>query len=168
MTPLRVATAVAAVCALAAAVVGVVAMHAPARPAPLVHYTRLDGRPADLAALRGHVVLVNFWATDCGPCVAEMPRMASIWRRLSPQGFDTLAVAMEDDPPFAVVDFTRSRQLPFTVAIDHDGSIARSFGGVRYTPTSVLIDKHGDIVAQWIGQTDFDALERQVVSLLRS
>src|ERR1700750_1334255 len=66
--------------------------------APAVSYTLLDGRRSELAALRGHVVLVNFWATDCAPCVEEMPAMVANWRRFSPQGFETLAVAVQTAP----------------------------------------------------------------------
>src|ERR1700756_5756731 len=73
--------------------------------APAVSYTLLDGRRSDLAALRGHVVLVNFWATNCAPCVEEMPAMAANWRRFSPQGFETLAVSMPYDAPALVSNF---------------------------------------------------------------
>jgi peroxiredoxin len=134
--------------------------------APAVSYTLLDGRHADLASLRGHVVLVNFWATDCVPCVEEMPQLADTWRRLAPTGFDALAVSMSYDPPFAVANFAKARQLPFGVAIDLTGEIAARFGGVRYTPTSVLIDKRGRIVDRWVGRTDFARLEQAVATLV--
>ena len=135
--------------------------------APAVAYTLLDGHKSDLAALRGRVVLVNFWATDCAPCVAEMPQLAATWRKLSPAGFDTLAVSMSYDPPFAVSNFAQSRHLPFGVAIDNTGEIEARFGGVRYTPTSILIDKQGRIVARWIGATDIPELEKQIAILLK-
>ena len=134
--------------------------------APAVSYTLLDGRKSDLAALRGHVVLVNFWATDCAPCVAEMPLLAETWRKFSPSGFDTLAVSMAYDPPFAVSNFAQSRHLPFGVAIDNTGEIEARFGGVRYTPTSILIDRRGRVVARWIGATDIPELEKQIARLL--
>lgn len=137
-----------------------------AQQAPAVSYTLLDGRRTELAALRGRVVLVNFWATDCAPCVEEMPRLVDTWRRLAPAGFDTLAVSMSYDPPFAVSDFALSRKLPFGVAIDNTGEIAARFGDVRFTPTSVLIDKRGRIVSRWVGPTDFAELEKQVALLL--
>ena len=80
--------------------------------APTVAYTLLDGRKSDLASLRGHVVLVNFWATDCAPCVEEMPALVANWRRFSPQGFETLAVSMHYDPPALVSNFAQARALP--------------------------------------------------------
>jgi peroxiredoxin len=136
-----------------------------AEPAPAVSYTLLDGRRSDLASLRGHVVLVNFWATDCAPCVEEMPAMAANWRRFSPQGFETLAVSMSYDAPALVANFAQSRALPFAVVIDNTGEIAHRFGGVQYTPTSLLINKRGEIVRRWVGKTDFAALAPLIAQL---
>ena len=138
-----------------------------AEKAPTVSYTLLDGRKSDLAALRGHVVLVNFWATDCAPCVAEMPQLARTWRRFSPRGFETLAVSMRDDPPALVSNFANVHALPFAVAIDNTGDIADRFGGIRFTPTTLLINKRGEIVRRWVGQTDFDSLQALIDQLLR-
>jgi peroxiredoxin len=136
-----------------------------AQQAPALSYTLLDGRRSDLAALRGHVVLVNFWATDCAPCVEEMPAMVENWRRFSPKGFETLAVSMSYDPPALVADFAQSRRLPFPVVIDNTGEIAHGFGDIQFTPTSVLIDKRGRIVRRWVGKTDFAALAPVIAKL---
>jgi len=133
--------------------------------APAVSYTLLDGRHGDLAALRGRVVLVNFWATSCAPCVEEMPALAANWRRFSPRGFETLAVSMSYDAPALVANFAQSRALPFPVVIDNTGEIAHRFGDVQYTPTSLLINKRGQIVRRWIGKTDFDALAPLIARL---
>ena len=137
-----------------------------AEQAPAVSYTLLDGRKSDLAALRGHVVLVNFWATDCAPCVEEMPAMAANWRRFSPQGFETLAVSMSYDPPALVSNFAQARALPFGVAIDNTGEIARRFGDIAFTPTSLLIDKQGRVVKRWVGKTDFAAVAPLIAELV--
>jgi peroxiredoxin len=134
--------------------------------APELGYTLLDGRRSDLATLRGRVVLVNFWATDCAPCVREMPQFVDTWRRFSPRGFETLAVAMSYDPPALVSNFARAKALPFGVVIDNTGEIAARLGDVRLTPTSLLIDKHGVIVRRWVGPTDFDALRAQIARLI--
>ena len=133
--------------------------------APTVSYTLLDGRRTELAALRGHVVLVNFWATSCAPCVEEMPEIVANWRRFSPQGFETLAVSMQYDPPALVSNFAQARALPFGVAIDNTGEIARRLGNVQFTPTSLLINKRGEIVKRWLGKTDFAALAPLIAQL---
>ena len=133
--------------------------------APAVTYTLLDGRKSDLASLRGHVVLVNFWATDCAPCVEEMPALVANWRRFSPQGFETLAVSMQYDPPALVSNFAAARALPFGVVIDNTGEIAQRLGNVQFTPTSMLINKRGEIVRRWVGKTDFEALAPLIAEL---
>ena len=134
--------------------------------APDVRYTQLDGKAARLSDLKGKVVLVNFWATTCAICVKEMPQLVATHRRFSARGYETLAVAMSYDPPVSVVNFTQSRQLPFTVVIDNTGAFARSFDDVRLTPTTVLINKRGEIVRRFVGEPDFAALHRLVEQLL--
>jgi peroxiredoxin len=136
--------------------------------APALSYTLLDGRKSDLAALRGHVVLVNFWATDCAPCVEEMPALVANWRKFSPQGFQTLAVSMRYNAPALVANFAEAHALPFGVVIDNTGEIAERLGNVQFTPTSLLIDKHGEIVKRWVGKTDFDALAPLIATLERA
>jgi peroxiredoxin len=136
-----------------------------AEQAPAVSYTLLDGRRSELASLRGHVVLVNFWATSCAPCVEEMPALAANWRRFAPQGFETLAVSMSYDAPALVSNFAQARALPFPVVIDNTGEIAHRFGDVQFTPTSLLINKRGEIVKRWVGKTDFAALAPLIAQL---
>jgi thiol-disulfide isomerase/thioredoxin len=134
--------------------------------APAVAYTTLQGTAGQLSALKGHVVLVNFWATSCSTCVKEMPQLIALHQKHHAHGFDTLAVAMKADPPAYVVNFVESRKLPFIVAIDHAGTIAQAFGNVELTPTSILINKQGEIVERYIGEPDFLAVERLVTKLL--
>lgn len=154
---------------VAAAVVGgwlAVGSGARHEPAPQVRYTLLDGRQLSTADLKGQVVLVNFWATSCTTCVAEMPDIVATYEKFRGRGYQTVAVAMSYDPPAYVANFAESRKLPFGVAIDNTGDIARSFGDVRLTPTSLLINKRGEIVKRYVGAPDFAALHTLVEQLL--
>ena len=135
--------------------------------APALSYTLLDGRRSHLAALHGRVVLVNFWTTDCAPCVEEMPAMVANWRKFAPQGFETIAVSMRYNAPALVANFAEARALPFGVVIDNTGEIAKRLGNVEFTPTSLLIDKHGAIVRRWVGKTDFAAIGPLIAELLQ-
>ena len=137
----------------------------PAQPAAF-DYTLLDGVARHSAGLRGQVVLVNFWATTCAICVREMPRLVATHRQFSPRGLQTLAVAMRNDPPSLVASYAQSRGLPFGVAIDNTGAIAAAFGGVRGTPTSLLLNRSGGIVWRHEGEPDFDALHARLEALL--
>jgi len=135
-------------------------------PAPLVNYTLLDGQQLSTATLKGQVVLVNFWATSCTTCVAEMPEIMATFEKYKGKGYQTVAVAMSYDPPAYVSNFAQTRKLPFGVAIDNTGAIAKGFGDVKLTPTSFLINKRGEIVKRYVGAPDFEALHTLVEKLL--
>ena len=135
--------------------------------APEVRFVTLAGQNFTTSELRGKVVLVNFWATSCVTCVEEMPKMVDAWKKFSPRGYDMVAVAMSYDHPNLVAEFTQKRGLPFKVALDADGTVAKSFGGVRGTPTTFLLDKRGRIVKQYLGEpdwTEFHALVERALA----
>jgi peroxiredoxin len=134
--------------------------------APAVEYVQLDGSRHHSADWRGHVVLVNFWATSCAICVAEMPRLAALHERLAGQGLRTVAVSMHYDPPALVTTYAQRKRLPFEVAIDNTGAIERAFGGVQGTPTSFVIDRRGRIVRRIAGEPDFAELAALLERLL--
>ncbi|OGA97485.1 MAG: redoxin [Burkholderiales bacterium RIFCSPHIGHO2_12_FULL_69_20] len=160
------ATAVIAGAALLAAGAYLIGGGAATTPAPQVTYTLLDGRQQSTSDLRGQVVLVNFWATSCATCVAEMPELVATHQKYRSQGYQTVAVAMSYDPPAYVANYAQSRQLPFGVAIDNTGAIAKGFGDVKITPTTFLINKRGEIVKRYVGAPDFAALHTLVEKLL--
>ena len=99
-------------------------------------------------------------------CVAEMPKLISTHQKYAAKGYDTLAVAMSYDPPSYVVNYTETRQLPFKVAIDNTGEVAKAWGDVKLTPTTYLVNKRGEIVKQYIGEPDFTALHLLIEKLL--
>jgi len=134
--------------------------------APPVSYVLLDGAKVDSSQWKGKVMLVNFWATSCTTCVQEMPQLVATYEKFKGRGFDTLGVAMSYDPPAFVANFVESRRLPFGIAIDNTGEIARQFGRVQLTPTTVLINKRGEIVKRYVGTPDFAALHGLVEQLL--
>ena len=134
--------------------------------APNLPFTQLDGSKHTLAELKGKVTLINFWATSCSTCVKEMPQMVATFQKFQGQGLETLAVAMEYDPPAYVMQFAQSRQLPFRVAIDHSGELAKGFGEVQLTPTTFVVNKKGEIVKRYVGEPDFAALHGLLVKLL--
>ncbi|MDH4151381.1 MAG: TlpA family protein disulfide reductase [Betaproteobacteria bacterium] len=139
-----------------------------AKPAaPQVTFVSLKGEKITTADLRGKVVLVNFWATDCAVCVKEMPHLVSTYRKYRAQGFETIAVAMKYDPPNYVLNYVEKTALPFTVTLDPMGELARAFGDVRLTPTTFVIDRQGRIVTRILGEPDFAALHALLEEKLR-
>jgi len=133
---------------------------------PDLPFTQIDGSKHRLSELKGKVTLINFWATSCTTCVKEMPAIVDTHKKFQGQGLETLAVAMEYDPPAYVMQFASSRQLPFRVAMDHTGELAKGFGPVQLTPTTFVVNKKGEIVKRYIGEPDFPALHTLLSQLL--
>jgi peroxiredoxin len=128
--------------------------------APEVTFISLTGEKISSQNLRGKVFIVNFWATDCATCIKEMPQMIETYKKFNGQGLEFLAVAMKGDPPNYVINFTETRQLPFKVALDSNGELAKAFGDVKMTPTTFVIDKQGKILKRYVGEPDFGTLHQ--------
>lgn len=135
--------------------------------APQSHFVLLDGSSKTTQNLLGKVTLVNFWATSCTSCVAEMPELVATYDKYKDQGYDTLAVAMSYDPPSYVLNFAQSRKLPFQVALDNTGTIAKAWGDVKLTPTTYIVNKRGEIVKTYVGPPNFAELHQLIEKLLR-
>ncbi len=134
--------------------------------APASTFVLLDGSKLTTADLKGKVTLVNFWATTCVSCVKEMPMLVDTHNKFKDRGYETVAVAMSYDPPAWVLNFTQSRQLPFKVALDNTGELAKNWGDVKLTPTTYLVDKQGNIIKRFVGEPDTAALHTLIEELL--
>ena len=144
---------------LAALALGVVAsfivLERDGERAPEVRFATLSGETFSTSDLRGKVVLVSFWATSCVACVKEMPKMVETYKKYAPRGYEMVAVAMSYDHPGQVAEFTQRRALPFKVALDTTGAIARGFGDIRITPTTFVLDRQGRVLKQYLGEPDW-------------
>jgi peroxiredoxin len=132
----------------------------PKTRAPDVTFTDLTGQSITSQQLRGKVVMVNFWATSCASCIREMPDMVKTYNKYHERGLEFVAVAMSYDPPNYVLNYAQTRQLPFKVALDVKGDLAKAFGDVQLTPTTFVIDRKGNIIKRYIGEPDFAALHQ--------
>ena len=119
----------------------------PGHPAPALVMPLLGGGQLSLAQQRGHAVLIDFWAPDCAPCVAELPQFERLARAAGPR-FTLIGVAMSYSDPDAIRVVAARAGITYPLAWDHDGRIAATFGGVRVTPTQVLIGSDGRIQAR--------------------
>lgn len=147
-------------CALVAlAVFGYLSI-AKKEPIPNVTFVNLQGQKITSQELRGKVVMINFWATSCTTCVKEMPEMIDTYNKYKANGLAFFAVAMAYDPPNYVLNFVDTRKLPFQVALDTQGALAKAFGDITLTPTTLVIDKNGHIIKRYVGEPDFAALHR--------
>jgi thiol-disulfide isomerase/thioredoxin len=115
---------------------------------PLVGIT-LQGRPLDMAQFSGKVVLVDFWATWCGPCRAEIPNIKENWDKYHDVGFDVIAISTDKDLK-ALAAFCAQEQPPWTVLVDKHPRNKASMGdkyGIRAYPTFILVGKDGKVAA---------------------
>jgi len=121
--------------------------------APDFRLTTLTGEQVSLSDFRGQVVLLNFWATWCGPCQDEMPSMERLYKTLKGEGFALLAVSV-DEAKENVVGFRDAYALSFPILLDSNMEVANLYQTYRY-PESLLIDRSGMILARFIGPRDW-------------
>lgn len=137
-------------------------------PAPQVKFNTLTGESIALSSLEGKPVLITFWATSCVTCIHEIPLLKQLHETLHPDGLTIIGVAMYYDEPDSVRELTERMQLPYTIALDTDGELAKAFGDVRLTPTSYIIAPDGRIALRKIGTFDADALTERLQKLLQT
>ena len=134
------------------------------KPAPPLVRTSLDNQRIDLAALRGRVVLLNFWATWCAPCQIEMPRFVAWQEKYASQGLSIVGLSMDDDAE-TVQSFMRKKRLNYPVVMG-DEKLGLAYGGVLGLPVTYLIDRQGVIRARYQGETRLDVMETALRRLL--
>jgi peroxiredoxin len=115
----------------------------PGAPAPAFTLAARDGGKLSLADLKGQVVMINFWATWCGPCRQEMPLLAQLHDKYEPLGFTMVGVNVEPDSA-AAVDWLKGVPVSFPILFDTDSAVAGRFG-VEGMPSSVLVDRNGQV-----------------------
>jgi peroxiredoxin len=125
-----------------------------------------DGRTVHLSDYRGKVVLLNFWATSCGPCRMEIPWLTNLERRKKDRGFEVLGVALNEDGWDDVKPFLARMKVNYRVLMGDDRT-SEAYGGIEAIPTTLLIDKQGKIASIHIGLASPKEFEDGIDDLLR-
>jgi peroxiredoxin len=131
------------------------------KPFPAINVTDLNGKPFTLESLKGKAVLIDFWATWCGPCIAELPHVQAAYEKYREKGFEILGVSLDRDRA-KLDEFLTKNKLPWTHYFDEEGALAQEFG-INAIPATFLVDKEGKIVAKDLRG---DALEKELTKLL--
>jgi len=134
------------------------------KKAPQFTLLDLTGARVDLASLHGKVVLLNFWATWCGPCEAEMPTFAEWQRQYGSRGFRVIGISMDDDRGSAL-KLSAKLKLNYPSAMG-DEKLGELYGGVLGLPLTYLIDRDGIVRAMFLGETDPKIIEAELKTLL--
>jgi thiol-disulfide isomerase/thioredoxin len=142
---------------------------APAKLSPgsiAPQFSRLDlaGKPVDLQALRGKVVLIDFWASWCAPCIIEIPHLIDFQKRYAPRGFEVIGVSL-DDSAAPVKTVTRRFAFNYPVLIG-DAKFGNLYGGILGLPVQFLVGRDGKILHIWTGEVAPAALEKALQSAL--
>jgi peroxiredoxin len=147
------------------------------KPAPDFTLQDLQGKQVSLADYRGKAVMINFWATWCGPCKVETPWLVDLRNKYAPQGFEVLGVSSQGDDVTPkdktawdkdktdIQKFAQQEKLPYPVLLGGD-SIAKPYGGVEDLPTSFFVDRKGVVVAAEMGLTSESNLEADIQKAL--
>jgi thiol-disulfide isomerase/thioredoxin len=136
------------------------------RAPPPWQVTLPDGRVLTSDALRGKVVLVNFWATWCPYCRKEKPVIDSFWKEHRDKGFEVVSISV-DDPPEKIAAWMQDKGYAF-IAVPTNASVSAAFGNVTRVPTSFIVDADGHIRHKIGGQVHYPRLEKLVTPLLRT
>jgi cytochrome c biogenesis protein CcmG/thiol:disulfide interchange protein DsbE len=147
------------------------------KPAPAFALDNLSGDKVTLASYRGKAVMINFWATWCGPCRIETPWIVELRNKYAAQGFEVLGVDTEGDDlekndtagwakaTAAAGKFVAEEKIPYPVLLDGD-SISHDYGGLDDLPTSYFVDRKGVVVAAQVGLTSESDIESKIEKAL--
>ena len=138
---------------------------ASARQAPPFNVRTLSGKSLRLAELRNKPVIVDFWATWCGPCRASMPHLSEMQSRYEKQGLTVVGMSVDDGGQQDVRRFADRLGIKFPIAMAND-DILDAYGPIRQIPTTFFINRKGDIVRRVVGYIDGETMEDYVKEIL--
>ncbi len=149
------------------------------KPAPEFSLVDLSGKKVSLSSYKGKAVLINFWATWCGPCKLETPWIIELRNQYAAQGFEVLGIDAENDDlapndtaglakqKVAVSQFVQQEHMPYPVLLDGD-SITKTYGDFDAMPTSFYVDRKGTIVSAQKGISSKDDMEAKIRKIVGS
>ena len=136
-----------------------------AQPTPSWKLTDLEGHAVGSEQLKGKVVVVDFWATWCVPCIGEIPGYIELQKKYGPEGLVIVGVSVDQKGPKVVKKFAKAKGMNYTIAMADD-AITDAFGGFDSIPTTFLINREGRIIHRKVGAMVHDEYEKIVTQAL--
>ncbi len=136
-----------------------------ARQAPSFSVKTLEGKALRSSEFRNKPVILDFWATWCGPCRASMPHLSAMQSRYEKRGLTVVGMSVDDGGPQNVRKFASQLGVKFTLAMAND-EILDAYGPIRSIPTTFFINRKGDIVRRVVGYIDGETMEDYVKEIL--
>lgn len=137
------------------------------QPAADFALPNLDGKAVRLADFEDKVVLVNFWATWCSPCLIELPWFIEFQKKYGPQGLAVLAISLDEEGPKVVKPFVEKHKMESLTVVMGDDKTADLFGGLLGLPTTFMVDREGKYYSKHQGLVSKDVVEEELLTLLK-
>jgi thiol-disulfide isomerase/thioredoxin len=138
-------------------------LHA-AEPAPNFTLKTSEGKSIEMKKLLGKAVVVNFWATWCGPCRREIPGMMEVYQKYKGEGLEIVGISL-NEVWTVVKPFVAKEQIPYPVVIG-DTDLFKAYGGERSIPTTIFVDRKGNIVSRHVGGISKEGFEKAVRAIM--
>lgn len=143
------------------------ATHTQSQPAPVWTLSDITGRPFESKDIQGKATVINFWATWCPPCLAELPELQELYEAYRERGLEVIGICMDDVEPERLRDFIKKRGLTYTFLLG-DADITAQFGNFPAIPTTFLINRQGLITRRYIGKVPKERLENGILQILEA
>ena len=135
------------------------------KPAPAFTLQDLNGKNVSLADFQGKVLILDFWATWCPPCVKEIPHFIELYEQYKDKGLEIVGISLDREGISVVKAFVQKYQIKYPIMMT-DGKVDKAFGGIPSIPTTFLIDSAGNISKKYVGYNDKAVFEADIKKLL--